>query len=429
MAERVVVTGMGAICAAGKSPGEIWERVRAGRSAVAQIMQWDTSRWPRRLGGEVADFDPLALVENRKVHKFVRRTDILGLYAAGRALDAAGFTTQRERLDAAEAEIFNDRTGVFVGSGAGSYQDQYDFFPLLTRAEGNVTRFGSELMQAVNPLWLLRVLPNNVLCHMGIIYGFRGPNACISNHSLSGMLAVAEAAAALRSGEVDRAIAVGHQSPVEPQAVQYFDSLGLLTADAVRPFDARRSGCVLGEGAAALALETETAVRARRARVVGEVLGSGCTSEAGGLLAVRADGDGLARAIEVALDAAGLRAADVGMIVAHGNATAHSDASEAAAIRSVFGAAVPPVTAFKWAYGHVLAASGIVDAVLALLALHGGEAPGIATLREPAADCAGLPVSKMPQVARGDVALVLSRGFGGLNAALLLRGGGEERRG
>jgi len=345
---------------------------------------------------------------------------------AGRAIDDAGLLAYREALEPADAAAFNDRTGVYVGSGGGGYQSQYDFFPLLTTANGDLGTFGRELAATVNPMWLLRSLPNNVLCHIGIRYGLKGPNACVTNHSVSGSLAVADAAAALRAGEADRALAVGHDAPIEPQMVRYYHQLGLLSADGLRPFDARRSGSLLGEGAAALVLETEASAAGRRARVLGEFLGSGCATEAEGLLAIPPDGDGLARAIALALDDAGVRPAEVGMIVAHGSGTRQSDASEAAAIRRVFGATAPPVTAFKWAFGHPLAASGILDAVLALVALRRGVVPGVATLRELDPDLGNLPVSAGPQAPRSDMALVLNQGFGGSNTALLLRAAPSE---
>ena len=426
MSARVVVAGSGAICAAGKSPEEIWEAVWTGRSAILPIQQWDTSGWPTSLAGEIRDLGPRNLVEDRKLHKLLQRTDLLGLYVAGRAIDDAGLVAYREALEPADAAAFNDRTGVYVGSGGGGYQSQHEFFPLLTTAKGDLGTFGRELAATVNPMWLLRSLPNNVLCHIGIRYGLKGPNACVMNHSVSGSLAVAEAAAALRAGEADRALAVGHDAPIEPQMVLYYHQLGLLSADGLRPFDARRSGSLLGEGAAALVLETEAAAAARRARVLGEFLGSGCATEVEGLLAIPPDGDGLARAIALALDDAGIRPAEVGMIVAHGSGTRQSDASEAAAIRRVFGATAPPVTAFKWAFGHPLAASGILDSVLALLALRHGVVPGVATLRERDPDLGNLPVSARPQAPRSDVALVLNRGFGASNTALVLRAAASE---
>jgi 3-oxoacyl-[acyl-carrier-protein] synthase-1 len=426
MSARVIVVGSGAICAAGKSPEEIWDAVWTGRSAIRPIQQWDTSGWPTSLAGEIPGLEPRALVEDRKLHKLLQRTDLLGLYVAGRAIDDAGLLAYREALDPADAAAFNDRTGVYVGSGGGGYQSQHEFFPLLTTADGDLGTFGRELAATVNPMWLLRSLPNNVLCHIGIRYGLKGPNACVTNHSVSGSLAVADAAAALRAGEADRALAVGHDAPIEPQMVLYYHQLGLLSADGLRPFDARRSGSLLGEGAAALVLETEAAAAARRARVLGEFLGSGCATEVEGLLAIPPDGDGLARAIALALDDAGIRPAEVGMIVAHGSGTRQSDASEAAAIRRVFGATAPPVTAFKWAFGHPLAASGILDTVLALFALRRGVVPGVATLRDLDPDLGNLPVSAGPQAPRSDVALVLNQGFGGSNTALLLRAAASE---
>jgi 3-oxoacyl-[acyl-carrier-protein] synthase-1 len=376
------------------------------------------------LAAEIPDFDPRSLLDDRKVLKLIRRSDVLGLAAAAQAIGMAELETRRGRLSVTAAEDFDDGTGVFVGSGGSSYQDQYDFFPLMTRAEGGLPAFGRELERAVHPMWLLRSLPNNVLCHLGIHYGFKGPNSCITHHSVSGLLALSEAANTLRHGEAKRAVAVGHEAPIEPQRVQYFGQLGLLTADAVRPFDAARSGCVLGEGAAALVLEERSEARAHGARLLGEILGSACVTEGEGLFHVRPDGDGLARAIELALADAGVDSGDVGMIVAHGNGTRNSDASEAAAIRRVFAATLPPITAFKWSFGHSLAAAGIVDAALALLALRDAVVPGIATLRRLDADCGEMPISSDAQRPRSNVALVLSRGFAGMNVALLLRGPG-----
>ena len=421
MSARVVVAGSGAICAAGKSPEEIWDAVWTGRSAIRPIQQWDASGWPTSLAGEIAGLDPRALVEDRKLHRLLQRSDLLGLYAAGRALDDSGFVGYREALAPSAAAAVNDRTGVFVGTGGGGYRNEYEFFPLLTAANGDLGTFGRELAATVNPMWLLRSMPNNVLCHIGIRHGLKGPNVCVTNHSVSGSTAVAEAGAALRAGEADRALAVGHDAPIEPQMILYYHQLGLLSADGLWPFDARRSGSLLGEGAAALVLETETAAAARHARVFGEFLGSGCTTEAEGLLAIRADGDGLADAIAWHSTTPRCAPSEVGMIVAHGSGTRQSDASEALAIHRVFGATAPPVTAFKWAFGHPLAASGILDSVLALVALRHGVVPGVATLRELDPDLGSLPVSARPQAPRSDVALVLNRGFGGSNTALVLR--------
>jgi 3-oxoacyl-[acyl-carrier-protein] synthase-1 len=420
---KIVVTGAGALCAAGKQPAQIWEAVRAGRSALSPIRQWDTTGWPRRIGGEIVDLDPVALLKDRKIQKFIRRSDVFGLYAADQAIEASGITAYRDTLDEATAAEFSDRTGVYAGSGGGTYQSQYDYFPLLTEAGGDLHKFGAQLGDTVNPMWLLQTLPNNVLGHVGIRHGLKGPNACITNHSVSGMLAIVEAMQALRHDEADRAVAVGHDSPIEPQTILYCHRVGLLAEDTIRSFDARRDGSVFGEGAGALVLETQASATSRGAIELGEVLGSGCSDDAQGLFAIREDGAGLADAIRDALEDAGLRPSEVGMIVAHANGTRQSDASEATAILQVFGDSVPPVTGFKWAFGHLIAASGIIETTQALVALRSRIVPGIATLRELDPAFAELPASASPRAPRNDVALVVSRGFGGTNVALLVRAG------
>jgi len=418
---RIVITATGAVCSGGKSPADIFAGVRAGTSSLAPIAQWDVTHWPTRMAGEVANFNAREMVDDRKLHKLIRRTDLFGLYAAGRAIDAAGLVSHRETMAPDAAATFSDRTGVYVGSGSGNFENQYDYFPLLATANGSLPEFGRELANTVNPMWLLRSLPNNVLGHIGIKYGLKGSNACITSHSCSGSLAVIEGMEALRNGEADRVVAVGHDAPIEPQMVLYYYRLGLIASQTLRPFDIARDGSVFGEGAGALVMELESSAAARNAKVLGEVLGGSEVSEATGLLTIRDDGDGLARAIAAALDDAKIRAAEVGMIVAHGNGTRPSDASEAAAIRTVFGAHAPPVTAFKWSFGHLIAAAGILDATLALEALAEGVVPGVATLRELDPDCAGLPVSASTQAPRSKIALILCRGFGGTDAALLVR--------
>ena len=418
---KVVITGTGAVCAAGMQPQAILDTILSGQSAIGPIRQWDTTQWPATQAGEIADLDPRKLVPDRKLHKLIRRTDLVGLYAASSAIAASGFVAYRDALALDEVAPYNDRTGAIVGSGGGNFQNQYDFFPLMSAAGGDLPAFGRELADNVNPMWLLRTLPNNVLGHVGIQYNLKGTNACITNHSVGGTLAVIEAMEALRAGEADRVVAVGHETPIEPQMVLYYHRVGLLAKNTLRPFDAAGDGSLFGEGAGALMLETEASANARGATVVGEVLGGGYASEGQGLLAIRADGDGLVRAIGMALEDAGLAPADVGMIVAHANGTRQSDASEAAALRTVFGSAMPPVTGFKWAFGHLIAAAGIIETVVALAALKANVVPGIATLAKLDDACAGLAVSAQPRPPRSNVALVLCRGFAGTNAALLVR--------
>ena len=424
--QRIVVTGTGAICGAGKTPAEILAAVGAGRSAIAPIGQWDASGWPvraRRRGRRLQPARAARRPQAAQAHPAHRRLRHLRRRPGDRSGRASPRIATRS-IRTLQAR-FNDATGVYVGSGGGDYQNQYDFFPLLASANGSLAAFGRELDATVNPMWLLRSLPNNVLCHVGIRHGFKGPNACITNHSVSGSLAIIEAAQALRTGECERAVAVGHDASIEPQMVLYYHGVGFLTEAALRPFDVDRSGSAMGEGAAALVIETERVggrawcARARRdprQRLRGRK--RRVAADPRRRRRARAGDRARARGL-------GLRAADVGMIVAHGNGTRQGDVSEARALRTVFGAATPPVTAFKWAFGHLLAASGIIETVLALAALRARTVPGIAALRQLDPACAGLTVSASEQAPRSDVALVLSRGFGGTNAALVVRATGE----
>ncbi|HQR72664.1 MAG TPA: beta-ketoacyl synthase N-terminal-like domain-containing protein, partial [Burkholderiaceae bacterium] len=417
----IFITGTGVICGSGRTPDEVLEALRAGRTSIRPIEQWDAANWTVKLAAEVGDYNPGQLTGDRKLLKFIRRTDVFGLYAADRAIESSGFSDWRATLDAAAAERCADATGVFVGSGGGNFGNQYDYLPLIAAAAGQLEAFGAELSATVNPMWLLRSLPNNVLGHVGIRHGLKGPNACITNHSISGPLALAEAAESLRNGECTRAVVAAHDAGIEPQTLLYYDQMGLLSNEALRPFDARHDGSVMGEGAAAIVLESGAAAQERGAKVLGEFLGAGSGSDGLGLLPISEVGDGLVRAITAALQAAQLEPADVGMIVAHGNGTANSDVSETRALLQLFGRDMPPVTSFKWSFGHLLAASGLADATIGLAALRARVVPGIAPLAELDPDCAALNASNTHREPRSDVALLLSRGFGGTNAACLLR--------
>jgi 3-oxoacyl-(acyl-carrier-protein) synthase len=422
----VAITGAGCVCGAGRTVDSIWNRILSGKSAIGPIRQWDAGHWPVAVAAEVHDHELRTLVEDRRLQKMISRTDLFGLYAAGQAILSSAVIAEREKLEPSALAQFNDRSAVFAGSGAGNFRSGYEFFPLLTQAAGDMTVFGRDLETTVEPLWLLRQLPNNVVCHVGIRHGFRGTNACITNQCVGGAIAMAEAAAALREGEADRAVAVGHDAPIEPETVLHYHNLGLLAPDTLRPFDRTRGGTIFGEGAGAVMLETSDEARAREAPILGQFLGAGCVTEATGIVELIPDGDGPARAIQLALEDAEVSPGQVGMVVAHGNGNRASDASEALALLRVFAGAPPPVTSFKWALGHAIAASGTLESVLALKALKEGVVPGIATLNELDPALVPLPVSSSPQTPRSDIALLCSRGFGGMNVALVLRAGGSQ---
>lgn len=417
---RVFVTGLGGVCASGLSPDSIFESILGGTVSINPIDSWDTEGWPYRLAGQVAT-DPKALIKDRKLLKLIKKTDVLGIYAGEQALKNASLHNFEDSFPEAVAQRISDRFAVYVGTCGPSYNSQYDFIPLIAASRGDLQVVGQQLAESVSPMWLLRNLPNNVLCHIGIRNQLKGANGCITDHGTSGSVALVEGFESLRMGDADRVLAIGHESPVDPQAMLFYQSLGLLDGAELKPFDAKRNGTILGEGAAALVLETESAVAERGGSIQGEILGKGCTTEASGLLPVRPDGDGIARAIRLALQQSNLQPDQIGMVVCHGNGTQNSDRSEAAALRGVFGVRIPPITSFKWAFGHLLAAAGSLDLVLAIKALQQAVVPPIAALQTLDPSFTDLPIAIKAMKPLSDIGLVLSRGFGGRNVAVIVR--------
>lgn len=414
---RIVVTGFGCLTACGANAASMWETVLSGKSGIRPVA-WDGVETTGRLAAEIEAYDARRLVSDRKLIKVISRQDALGLNAAEQALQHSDLAAHRDGL--ADATTFNDRTGVFVGSPATKYRQQHDFLPVLVRSGADMREFGVAAMETVHPMWLLRTLPNNVLAYVGIGGGFKGANENVTAHGISGVQAMGEACRYIRDGAIDRAVVVAYDSVSEREALLYYGAMGLLGSTIPAPFDRDRAGTVLGEGAGALVIERLETARERGATIYGEVLGSAVTAEAGGILAVRSDGDGVTRALRAALADAGVVPEAVGMIVAHANGTVASDASEARAIAEVFGAEAVPVTGFKWSLGHTVAASGAVEAILALFALRERRVPGIATLRRRAADCDGVRVSAAEQEPRSASCVVITRGFAGLTACLVL---------
>jgi 3-oxoacyl-[acyl-carrier-protein] synthase-1 len=415
---RVVITGYGCLTACGADENATWQSVLAGESGIREAASWDSTGWPYRLAGEIKDYRPRELVSDRKLLKFISRQDVIGLNAVGQAIDHSRIIPYRDGL--ADPTAFNDRTGVFVGSPATKYRYQHDYLTPLANAAGDTREFGVRAMEEVHPMWLLRALPNNVLAYVGIQYGFKGANANVTAHGVSGSQAIAEACRYLRDGAIDRAIVVGYDSASEIEALPYYASVGLLSSRGLKPFDRFRDGTVLGEGAGALVLETQISAERRGAETYGEVLGSSVVAEADGVLSVREDGDGVSRAIRLALEDSGKTPGEIGMISAHGNGTRVSDASEARAFVEVFGSSAIPVTCFKWSLGHTIAASGSIESILTLRCLADRRVPGIPTFEELSPDCEGVKVSASKQKPRSTVGIVVSRAFAGLNSCIVI---------
>lgn len=417
---RVFITGMGALTSTGHQVESVWSALLQGESGLGPVTEQDLSGWPCQLGGELKDFQAAKMLPDRKLIKVISHQDVMGINVAVQAVEHSAMIAYRDGLSAVEA--FNDLSGVYVGSPGNKYFQQYDFLPLAAQAGSDMKAFAGNLFNEVHPMWLLRILPNNVLAYTGITYGFKGPNHNVTNHAVGGSQALLEAYQAIRNGQAERAVVVGYDKGIEPQALFYYDKLGVLSPRGLSPFDANHDGTVLADGAAALVLESEASVRARGATCLAEILGGKAATEASGLFSVEAEGEGLAQLIQQSLDDSELDSASVDCVVAHGNGNPKSDVSEAKAINTCFGEGTVPVTAFKWSMGHTLCASGILDSLLAVCALNNKTLPGIAPFTRPASGCEGLDLSSQARpLSSGASAVVINRGFSSMNSVLVLK--------
>ncbi|KTD31512.1 beta-ketoacyl-[acyl-carrier-protein] synthase family protein [Legionella israelensis] len=415
---RVFITGLGALTATGTTADDSWNAVLAGQSGIRNIQQWDLSDWPVHIGGELKEFKPAKMLPDRKLFKVISLQDVMGINAAVQAIHHSGLISYRDALD--DAESFNEQTAIYVGSPGNKYYQQYDFLPLLSKSNDDMKVFAQELFTEVHPMWLLRILPNNVLAYTGITYGFKGPNHNITNHAIGGAQAVLEAFHAIQTGQVERAVVVAYDMGVEPQALFYYEKLGVLSTTDLKPFEHAHDGTVLADGAAALILESEKSATARNATCHGEIIGGLSATETAGLFAVEKEGKPLADLMRQTLMQCQLDAKEIGMLVTHGNGNPKSDDTEASAVQAVFPSETP-VTAFKWSTGHTLCASGLLDTVLATYALKQQCIPGIANFKQPANSSKDLAISTSHQSLNRSHALIINRGFGSMNACLVIK--------
>ncbi|MGL5743309.1 MAG: beta-ketoacyl-[acyl-carrier-protein] synthase family protein [Legionella sp.] len=415
---RVFITGRSALTASGATADATWDAIFVGKSGIAEITQWDLSQWPCRLGGELKDYNPAKMLPDRKLIKVISRPDVLGINAAVQAVEQSKMILYRDMLENPTA--FNEQTAVYVGSPGNKYFQQYDFLPLLAKTHDNMPDFAQQLFETVHPMWLLRILPNNVLAYTGITYEFKGQNHNITNHAVGGAQALLEAYHAIQTGLAERSVVVAYDMAVEPQSLFYYEQLGVLSARHLKPFDEEHDGTILAEGAAALVLESEASVRARSATCYGEIVGGLSTTETQGLFSLDASGQQLTELMQNTLDAVKLTPEDVGVVVAHGNGNNKSDYSESQAIQNVFGQKTP-VTAFKWSMGHTICASGLIDAVMTTYSLSAKCVPGIANLHHVASSCEGLAVSAEHHSLKAPYALTITRGFASMNACLVIK--------
>lgn len=410
MKRKVVITGMGAVTPIGNTAADSWAAARQGVCGIAPITHYDTSAQKAKLAGEVKDLDPSLWVDKREMRKMDRVTQ-LAMVAAAQAMADSGLNMENE--DAA-------RCGVIVSSGIGG----------LSTIESEHSRGLEKGFDRVSPHFIPMVITNMSAGHIAIRYGFKGMCSCPVTACASGSNAIGDAFRQIRDGYADVMLCGGTEASITPLGIGGFTSLKALHTgtDPLRasiPFDAERSGFVMGEGAGILILEEYEHAKARGAKIYAELAGYAANCDAHHITAPAPGGEGAARCMTLAMADAGVAPQEVGYINAHGTSTPMNDSCETAAIKAAFGeqAGKLTVSSTKSMTGHLLGASGAVEAIFTALAVRDDFVP--ATIGYKVADPA-CDLDIVPNNGREmhlTAALSNSLGFGGHNACLVFKKG------
>jgi 3-oxoacyl-[acyl-carrier-protein] synthase II len=406
---RVVVTGIGLVTPLGVGTQKTWDGLLAGRSGIGPITRFDASRFSTRIAGEVRDFHPLDFIDKKEV----RKMDLFIQFA----LAAAHLAVEDSGINPALLE--GDRCGVFVGSGIGGI--------------GTIEETHKVLLEKgpdrVSPFFLVSVIINEASGQISIRYKAKGPNSAVVTACTTATHCLGDSFRLIARGDADMMIAGGSEAPITPLGVAGFCTMKALSArndepqKASRPFDAKRDGFVMGEGAGILLLEELGQALKRGAKIYAEVVGYGMTGDAYHIAAPAMDGEGAARVMRKALEDAGVPPGDVQFINAHGTSTLVNDKIETAAIKRVFGddASKLAVSSTKSMTGHLLGATGAVEiAATALCLKHQIMTPTI-NYEYPDPECDLDYVPNKARPAEIVFALNNSFGFGGTNGSLLLK--------
>ena len=404
---RVVVTGMGAICPLGLNVEETWQAIIAGRSGIRTITRFDTDGFETTFAGEIEGFEPAVRIgkkESRRMDRYTQYAVEASLQAAAHAgLSSGGFEPTR--------------TGVLVGTGMGAME---------------TLELGAETIAAhgprrLSPFFAPMVLPNMAAGVTAIHVGAKGPCVATASACASAAHAIGEAARMIRDNSADVMFAGGSDAPITKLGIAGFNSMGALStrndnpAGASRPFDAGRDGFVLAEGAAMLVLEERDHAIARGAEIIGEILGYGSTDDANHIVQPAPGGEGIARAIGLALDQAKLTPADISYVNAHGTSTQMNEKYETQGLKAALGDAAYriPVSSTKSMTGHLLGAAGAIEAVFSLMAIKDQLLPPTINQETPDPDCDLDYVPNTARAAKVTNILSNSMGFGGHNVALI----------
>src|SRR5512147_197375 len=408
MSRRVVVTGMGCISPVGNNVKETWDSVLAGKSGAAAITHFDASRHKTRFAAEVKGFDPVALFGAREARKMDRFTQFV-IAAAMEALEQAGL-----KID----ESNRDRIGVMTGTGIGGIGTLLEQMNVMQER-------GPE---RVSPFLVPMMIADSAAGMLAIRLGARGPNMAISTACASGNNAIGEATAMIRRGAADAMIVGGSEAAIVPLSMAGLNVMTALSTrnddpqTASRPFDRERDGFVMGEGAGVLILEALEYAQGRGARILGEVSGYGTSDDAYHVSHPAENGAGAALSMKLALEDANLDVTEMGYINAHGTSTSLNDKSETDAIKTVFGeqAYNVPVSSTKSMTGHLLGASGALEAIFCTLAIRDEILPATINYQTPDPECDLDYVPNQPRKASPKHIMSNSFGFGGHNATLIL---------
>ena len=405
---RVVITGMGAVTPLGLTLEESWAAVKADTCGICPITQYDTTNQKVKLAGEVRDFNPEQYIDKREVRKTDRFVQF-ALASAAQAMEHSGLVMENEN---------SQRCGVVFASGIGGF----------STIQNECLKGNEKGYDRVSPYFIPMAISNMAAGNIAIRFGFHGMCTCPVTACASGTNAVGDAFRQIRDGYADVILAGGTEATITSLAVGGFTSLHALHtgSDPKRasiPFDKERSGFVMGEGAAALVLEEYEHAKARGANILAEVVGYGCTCDAHHITAPLPDGSGAAGAMTQALADAGVDAASVDYINAHGTSTAMNDAGETAAVKLAFGehAHELAISSTKSMTGHLLGASGAVEAAFTAMALHDGFIPATLGYQVPDEACDLDVVPNHGREAAIRYAMSNSLGFGGHNASILLK--------
>jgi 3-oxoacyl-[acyl-carrier-protein] synthase II len=405
---RVVVTGIGAVTPVGNSAEQSWENIIAGKSGIGPLTRVDTSKFTVSVAAEVKDFNIEEYIERKEARKMDRFTHY-ALAASMMAAKDANLTITEEMAP---------RVGVWIGSGIGGMETHEQQF--LTFQERGVRR--------VSPFFVPMMIPDMASGQVSIYLGAKGVNSCSVTACASGTNSIGDAFKVIERGDADVMITGGTEAPIVTMAVAGFSASTALSMNpdiqtASRPFDKNRDGFVIGEGAGILILEELEHAKKRGAKIYGEVVGYGATGDAHHITAPAPNGEGAARAMQMALDDAKVAPDQVGYINAHGTSTPYNDLFETQAVKTVFGnhAYKLAMSSTKSMTGHLLGAAGGIEAIFTVLALKEGILPPTMNLHDPDPEC---DLDYIPNEARNasvDYALSNSLGFGGHNACLLFK--------